>query len=105
MRVAHVGIRNFRCLEEFDLRVDEITVLVGANGTGKSSVLHALSWFFTGGPLDLDDVTGRQEGLVTSVSVTFRDFNDADREALGTYVVGDEATFERFTGLQEPMAS
>lgn len=95
MRVARVKIRNFRCLEELDLDVDDITVLVGANGTGKSSVLHALGWFFAGGHLDLDDVTGRQEGLVTSVSVTFRDFSDPDREALGSYVVGDEATFER----------
>ena len=76
MRVARVRIRNFRCLEELDLDVDDITVLVGANGTGKSSVLHALGWFFEGGLLNLDDVTGRQEELVTSVSVTFRDFSD-----------------------------
>jgi predicted ATP-dependent endonuclease of OLD family len=58
MRVARVRIRNFRCLEELDLNVDDITVLVGANGTGKSSVLHALGWFFEGGHLDLEDVTG-----------------------------------------------
>lgn len=95
MQVARVRIINFRCLSELELELADPTVLVGANGTGKSSVLHALSWFFSGGMLDIDDVAGRQDGVVTSVSVTFRDFSDADREALGRYVIEDEAVFER----------
>ena len=95
MRIRRVSFKNFRCLDDLDLEIDDMTVLVGANGTGKSSVLHALAWFFAGGQLTLDDMTGRQTERVTSVSVTFTNFNDADREALGHYVVGDEADFER----------
>ncbi len=95
MRIARVEIRNFRSLEKVDLQFEDVTVLVGANGTGKSSVLHALDWFFAGGPLGEEDVTGKDLGRTTSVAVTFTDCSDADRAALRRYVVGDEATFER----------
>lgn len=83
------------------MEFDDATVLVGANGTGKSTVLHALRWLFEGGPLDPQDIAGYQDGATVSVGVTFSDFNDADREALGSYVVGDEATFWRTWSVTE----
>src|SRR5712691_397472 len=95
MRLSRVHIINFRCLTELELDFDDVTVLVGANSTGKSTALHALRWLFEGGPLDLEDLAGYQEGATVSVGATFTDFNDADRAALGSYVVGDEATFWR----------
>ena len=33
---------NFRCLVNFELELDEANILLGANGTGKSSVLTVL---------------------------------------------------------------
>ena len=33
---------NFRCLSNFELDLDEANVFLGANGTGKTSVLHVL---------------------------------------------------------------
>jgi putative ATP-dependent endonuclease of OLD family len=95
MRLSRVYIINFRCLAELQIELDDVTVFVGANSTGKSSVLHALQWFFEGGPLDLEDVAGHQEAATVSVGATFTSFSDADREALGSYVVGDESTFWR----------
>ena len=74
---------------------DDVTVLVGANGTGKSSVLHALAWFFEGSPLTDEDISGHRVGEQVTVGVTFTGFDDADRAALGSYVVGEEATFWR----------
>lgn len=95
MRLARVHIINFRCLRELRLDLDEVTILVGANSTGKSSVLHALRWLFEGGLLEPEDLWGCQEGATASVGGTFTDFTDADREALGSYVVNEEATFWR----------
>jgi hypothetical protein len=77
------------------MQFDDVTVLVGANSTGKSTVLYALAWFFEGGPLTEEDVSGHQPGEQISVGVTFTDFDDSDREALGSYVLGEEATFWR----------
>lgn len=95
MRLLRVQIENFRCIEELTLELDDVTVLVGANSTGKSSALHAVGWFFEGGNLDVADIAGQNESSTVTVSVTFGDFSDADQEALGRYVVNDEATFTR----------
>lgn len=101
MRVRRAHIENFRCLRDLQVSFDDLTVLVGANSTGKSSVLHALSWFFDGGPLEEEDVNGHQQDERVSVGVTFTEFADSDREALGSYVIGDEATLWRTWKLGE----
>ena len=42
MRLTRIELRNFRCFESLDLDLDQTTVLVGANDTGKSAVLEAI---------------------------------------------------------------
>jgi predicted ATPase len=42
MRLQSLTIRRFKQLEEFSLSLDDATVLIGANNSGKSSVLQAL---------------------------------------------------------------
>lgn len=100
MRLARIHVVNFRCLRDLAMSFDDVTVLVGANSTGKSSVLHALAWFFGGGSLTEDDVSGHQPGEQVTVGVTFTGFDDSDREALGSYVFGEEATFWRTWSAQ-----
>jgi hypothetical protein len=95
MQLTRIHIENYRCLKTVDIELEPATVLVGANGTGKSSVLHALQWFFSGGDIELEDVTGKEPGQTTRVVATFDGFGDADRETLGRYVEGDQALFER----------
>jgi putative ATP-dependent endonuclease of OLD family len=42
MRITKVRIENFRGLKDLDLDLDSITVLIGENNSGKTSVLDAL---------------------------------------------------------------
>src|SRR5919108_3557264 len=95
MRLRRVRIQNFRCIVDLTLELDDVTVLVGANSTGKSSALQAIGWFFESGQLDVADIAGQDESAIVTVSATFDEFTDADREALGRYVVENEATFIR----------
>jgi len=95
MRITRVHAVNFRCLKDLDTSIEDVTVLVGANSTGKSTLLHALEWFFDGGRLEPEDHAGHQPDSVVSVGVTFSDFNPEDREALGSYATGNQATFWR----------
>ncbi|MDD9808882.1 MAG: AAA family ATPase [Thaumarchaeota archaeon] len=44
-RVESVHIRNFRSLLDVEVRLGNITVLIGANGTGKTTILDALGLF------------------------------------------------------------
>jgi putative ATP-dependent endonuclease of the OLD family len=101
VRLSRVHIINFRCLQELVVDLDDVTVLVGANSTGKSTLLHALRWFFEGGSLDPEDFWGCDESLTVSVGATFTDFTDTDRLALGSYLVNEEATFWRTWSTSE----
>ena len=42
MRLTNLAIRNFRCIRELILDLDETTVLIGENNTGKTAVLDAV---------------------------------------------------------------
>lgn len=101
MRIFAVTIRNYRSLKDVTLQLDEYGAFIGANGSGKSSVLYALDWFFNGTPLAEIDVHGCKEGGVlepgstVEVSVTFTDLTEKDRERLQEYGRGDRAEIRR----------
>ncbi len=42
IRIVEVRIRNFRSLKSVDVKLDDLTVLIGANNSGKTSFLEAL---------------------------------------------------------------
>jgi putative ATP-dependent endonuclease of OLD family len=46
MIVERVEVKNFRCVETVDLACENLTILVGRNGAGKSSLLKALQAFY-----------------------------------------------------------
>lgn len=101
MRIAAVSVRNYRSLREVTLELDDYGAFIGANGSGKSSVLYALDWFFNGTPLSELDVHGYQEGGVLEpgatieVAVTFVDLTEKDRERLQQYGRGERAEIRR----------
>ncbi|MFQ5903624.1 MAG: AAA family ATPase, partial [Candidatus Binatia bacterium] len=46
MKIKSVRVQNFRSFEDETIDMDDYTCLVGANGSGKSNVLHALNVLF-----------------------------------------------------------
>jgi len=56
LRLSKAVIRNFRSIESLHLNnIGDITVLIGANESGKSNILLALKWFGNDKPLSEDD--------------------------------------------------
>jgi chromosome segregation ATPase len=49
LRIDSVSIENLKGIEKLDFQLGSLTVLSGANGTGKSSVIDAISSVFDGG--------------------------------------------------------
>ena len=95
MRIASVSIRNFRALKNVEIEFDAVTTFIGPNGVGKSTVLHALDWFFNGKPgglADSDFCFGSTEKDI-EVRISFCDLTQADRHALGKYAPEGVTTF------------
>ncbi len=58
MKLKRVRLQNFRCYgNETAIDVDDMTILVGKNDCGKSSILDALAIFFEETKLDSADAT------------------------------------------------
>lgn len=95
MRIKTVQIQNFRTLEDVTIEFDSITTFIGPNGAGKSTVLRALDWFFNGKQGDLvdEDCSFGNIDKQISVSVTFENLTDKDREALEKYAPEGSSTF------------
>jgi putative ATP-dependent endonuclease of OLD family len=90
--IQSISVRNFRSIDRLDIDLERLTVLLGANSAGKSTVIRALEWFFDGERFDLDDVRDQNPELVVSVRVTFTGFADADRQAFPGYTTGEKMT-------------
>lgn len=48
MKINRLKLSNFRCHENLDVRLDKVTVIVGRNGSGKSSIKAAIEYALTG---------------------------------------------------------
>lgn len=97
--IQSISVRNFRSIDLLDIDLERLTVLLGANSAGKSTVIRALEWFFDGERFDLDDVRDRNPELVVSVRVTFTRFADADRQAFPGYTTGEKMTLLKTRNL------
>lgn len=73
MRLVQLRISNFRCFkEEVVIDLGELTVLIGKNDSGKSSLFDALEIFFNGVP-EKDDVCVHGSDTKVSISCVFDD--------------------------------
>jgi energy-coupling factor transporter ATP-binding protein EcfA2 len=100
MKISHVTIQNYRSIENLDVDFDDYASFVGANGSGKSSVLYAVNWLINGGNLDPADVhscpaDADDAAKAVSVTATFTDLNARDRERLEKYGRGETVTIRR----------
>ncbi|MCY3637185.1 MAG: ATP-dependent endonuclease [bacterium] len=95
MRIQRIHVQNYRSLRDLEVEFDDVTVLLGTNGVGKSSILYALDWFFNGGDLEDEDFSYDSDGGTISVEVTFDDLSQRDRDGLEKYGTRETATFKR----------
>lgn len=95
MKIQSIRVKNFRMLRDVTIPFDSVTTFIGPNGTGKSTILRALDWFFNGnpGPLTEKDCSFGATDDDIEVQVTFFDLTEKDRNELGKYAPAGVATF------------
>jgi putative ATP-dependent endonuclease of OLD family len=91
MRLAELRVRNYRCLDALDLRLDPLTAIIGANGTGKSSVIRALEFLFGQASGTQADVTSGSDDLEFEVAAVLDGLDDDQRQYFAPWT-GDEGT-------------
>jgi predicted ATP-dependent endonuclease of OLD family len=86
MRIRTVNIKNFRALRELSMDLSEMTVIIGENDCGKTSVMLALQTFFSGKKLtDPADYFKKITTRAVEIGIAFRECGDRFSE----YGLGD----------------
>ncbi|MBU0607519.1 MAG: ATP-binding protein, partial [Armatimonadetes bacterium] len=92
MRISALKVANVRCIRELSMRIEPLTILIGQNNCGKSSVLYALRFFFeSAGKLEPGEFFNDGEAHATEayVELSFCDLDDQDRTTFRKYVLPD----------------
>jgi len=91
MKIKEISIKNFRGIEDLTLKLTNFTVLIGKNGVGKSSVLHALDFFKEQSyKLKNEDYFNKDLERQIEVSITFYDLSKEEKEEFIKYIQEDE---------------
>jgi len=98
VKIKSVQIRNFRSIKDQVIEFDDYTCLVGANGSGKSTILHALNVFFRESQIPgLDpnylceeDFHNKNTKEPVEIIVTFGDLSQEAKEEFAHYVRQDQ---------------
>jgi putative ATP-dependent endonuclease of OLD family len=91
MRLTNVRIKNFRPCRDIELQLGNLHALVGANNTGKSSVLRALDFLFnpTVKVLNEESFWNKDTRLEIRVEAVFSDLTATEKESLNPYLNSD----------------
>ena len=96
MIIKSVHVMNFRSILNEELSCSELTVMVGPNGTGKSTFLYALELFYDGSAkVEAGDFYNEDTSQEIVIGVTFGDLSTAAKERFTAYLQGDTLTVER----------
>ena len=96
MIIKSFYVQNFRCIRSESLSCERLTVLVGANGAGKSSFLRALDLFYTANAkyTEQDFYAGNTDQPII-IRVTFTSLTDEEKDLFSKYIVNDELSVEQ----------
>ncbi|MGI6379290.1 MAG: ATP-dependent nuclease [Anaerolineae bacterium] len=91
MRLTHLRIRNFRSCRDISLELGGLHAFVGANNSGKSSVLRAMDILFNPSSRSLNEESfwNKDASLEIRIEAVFTELTDAETETLGPYLRPD----------------
>jgi predicted ATP-dependent endonuclease of OLD family len=100
MIVKALHVKNFRSILDEGLDCDNLTVLVGRNGTGKSSFLRALEMFYDPkASVTAEDFYAEDTSKEIEIAVTFTDLGTEEKSLFAPYLDGDDLTVARVFSL------
>jgi len=95
MQIESLEVSGLRSISKTGLDFDEVTVLIGGNNVGKSTLLHALKLFFEAAPKIAPDDFYKRESETIEVVVTFKNLTPAEVDEFGTAVHHSKVSISR----------
>ena len=87
MLIQSIEVRNFRSIREQLLECNNLTALVGRNGSGKSSFLYAIEVFYDiAAPISQEDFFNRNMDSPIQIQVTFGSLSKDEKDEFRTYI-------------------
>jgi len=106
MKIVNIRVLNFRCLNDVDIPCENLTALVGRNGTGKSTILKAIDIFFNVSyPITIEDYCNRKIDDPIEIILTFEDFTTHEKELFRNYIFNDKLIVSKKINWKEGKVS
>ena len=90
MRIKSMRVENFRSVRSATLKLNGLTALVGTNGAGKSTFLHALLVFQGRQKPDVEDFYNRDTASDIEITVTFTGLSGEAEKMFAKYLRNGE---------------
>lgn len=101
MIIRLIEIKNFRSIKDGSLDCDELTVLVGRNGAGKSSFLYAIDIFYdTAASVSEEDFFNRETSSPIEIRVTYEKLDEDEKNEFDTYVKNNKLIVTKRISLE-----
>ncbi|MFZ5907299.1 MAG: ATP-dependent nuclease [Nitrospirota bacterium] len=87
MIIEAIYIENFRCIKQSQLNCDELTVIIGRNGSGKSSFLKAIDIFYdVNSSISVEDFFNKDPRQEIVLRVTYSQLKEDEIKEFQTYI-------------------
>lgn len=95
MQIRSLKVSGLRSIQEATLTFDDVTVLIGSNNAGKSTLLFALQLFFEASPKWTSDDFHQREAEAIEIIITFDNLTPSEREEFGSAAQEGQLTISR----------
>ena len=95
MQIRSLEVKGLRSIRNASLVFENVTVLIGGNNAGKSTLLHALRLFFEAAPKMSPDDFHKREVESIDIIVTFDNLTGGEIEEFGNAVYDGRLTISR----------
>ena len=96
MVIESINVKNYRSILDETISCEDLNVLVGANGSGKSSFLQALALFYSGSPkLEVEDFYDCDSNCEIIITIKFKDLSPDANNLFAIYIQDGKLTVER----------
>lgn len=100
MIIKSIHVKNFRSILDERIDCDNLTVLVGRNGTGKSSFLRAMEMFYDpSANVTAEDFWAEDTSQDIEIAITFSDLTAEEKDFFSAYIDRDVLTVVRVFSL------